>query len=138
MYATDGTTVVSNRNCFTEAQVESFFDTANDYHLLKNVKTIWTIFNGGVKGPSGVFPECHPPWEGIANLMKEILSEYNFEYQPDSPNDDGPGDGGGLFGDTDVNGEPINGGGEGEGEGGGGEDGGDDGDGDIPILVPDD
>ncbi|KNC10007.1 hypothetical protein AC791_15470 [Klebsiella sp. RIT-PI-d] len=135
LYGTDGTTVTSSRNCFTEAQVESFFSTANDNGLLKNVKAVWTIFNGGVKGPSGNFPDCNPPWQGLANLMKQVLQVNGFVYQPDSPDNDGPGDGGGLFGDTDVDGNPIKG--EDGGEGGGGEDGGEGGDDDIPILVPD-
>lgn len=135
LYGTDGTTVTSNRNCFTEAQVESFFGVANDAHLLNNVKLVWTIFNGGVQGPTGTFPGCNPPWQGLANLMKQVLKENGFTYQPDSPDNDGPGDGEGLFGDTDVDGNPIKGGEDGGGDGGGDEGG--DGDGDIPILVPD-
>lgn len=137
LFAPDGTTVVSDRNCFTEAQVVSFFDVANDANLLKNVKCIWTIFNGGVKGPTGTFPDCTPPWQGLATLIKEVLKVNNFIYQPDSPNNDGPGDGQGLFGDTNVNGEPENNAQGGDGGGEGGDEGGEDGDGDIPILIPD-
>lgn len=135
LYGTDGSTETSNRNCFTVAQVDAFFRVASDVHLLNNVKSVWTIFNGGVQGPSGNFSHCNPPWQGLANAMKQILKENGFTYQPDSPNNDGPGDESGLFGDTDVNGQPINGG-EG-GDGGEGEDGGDEGgDGDFPIPIP--
>ncbi|UGV23791.1 hypothetical protein [Hafnia phage Pocitis76] len=136
LYAPDGTTVVSERNCFTVDQVNGFFDTAHICGLLKNVKCVWTIFNGGVKGPTGTFPNCNPPWEGLASLMKLELKVRGFVYQPDNINNDGPGDGDGLFGDTNVDGERIKGSDGGDG-GEGGDDDGEGGDDDIPILVPD-
>lgn len=131
-------------NCFNLDQIHGFLDTLSNFNYQKSAKFIWTIFNGGVKGPSGeIMTGGNPPWGSVSRSIIDAVSQYNLTWQPDSPDNDGPGDGEGLFGYTDVDGNPLPGDtqlGGGDSEGGEGEDGepnsdGDpDGDTDIPPL----